>query len=764
MLIEDIKKVNPSKLDDSAKKVYEKLKEKSNNFDPEYLIVYQNLEDAVKEFVDVVKEKYPDAIRIVREKKKKEVPPTPDTDDKEVIEAMRDYNISQEKAERLIKLRKDASESRKESLDKMLDTLRKSEFYGESGTSKIAIDKNRSRDLGKDTNRGSITLKDELRMTGRPFKRISKNGKVYYEYRLNRRDIDHKVRLAKGGITEHGLRRGDTIIDDMFWSNEAVVRDAKGVLRKVDIANGKRYAKGGETKGRGWEGASKGKRINKIDELQVGKVYLMFSPQFNAKNLIRIVSQDPTGLKRPIVYATYVRAGGNEESFAIWDYELKSNEIYTAKEETYAKGGGVEIPNAEKMFHLPYELAVYVPSTKDVDKSITASELRARVKLVEKYLAETFGGFTSSEKVGGYLSSKSSIVTEKVIPVTAFATMDDFRKNKSKLINKMSVWAKEWGQEAIGFEFEGDLYYVPQKFKKGGKLTATYIPKRDIKMLTTVWGNNIKGKDLIDGAYTKRKNIKTAPKMARTMFEEETFEFAKGGTVYAKGKTGRYRIFGEVKGKKPMFYASLNDLKNARQGVEEATEVFKELLPENTKFHVFVVDSKEDREIYENQYAQGGVLGQGIEFEHLGDPMKGEIIEVLDSGDYIVSSGSRTILVTPMNLIALGAKPTNRFGFFKKGGKTKKPMVVRYYFEDDGYEYEHGGGVEEEIDLFEDYENIPDNVQAILDKNMDAFETGNYKGLEKARKAMEKIGYTFDFYLDGQAYNLRPIGSKGKHD
>lgn len=553
MLIEDIKKVIPSKLDANAKKVYEKLKEKSNNFDPEFLIVYQNLEEAVQEFVDVVKEKYPDAIRIVKKRQPKEKPPVPETDNKEVIEAMKDYNLSQEKAERLIKLRHEASEARKESLDKMLDTLRKSDFYDERSTSKTAIDKNRSRDLGKDTNRGSITFKDEIRMTGRPFKRISKNGKIYYEYRLNRRDIDHKIRLAKGGL---------------------------------------------------------------------------------------------------------------------------------------AKSSGVSIPNAEKMFHLPYELAVYVPSTKDVDKNITATELRARVKEVEKYLAELFGGFTSSEKVGGYLSSKSSVVTEKVIPVTSFATMEAFKAKKATLVNKMSVWAKKWGQEAIGFEFEGDLYYVPQKFKEGGKLKATYIPKRDIKMLTTVWGNNIKGKDLIDGAYTKRKNIKSAPKMSRTMFEEETFEFAKGGQV-----------------------------------------------------------------------------GQNLEFEYMGDPMSGEVIEIIDSGDFIVRSGTRTILVDPMNVTKYGEMPKkSRFGFFKKGGKVKKPMVVRYYFEDDGYEYGKGGHVEEEIDLFEDYENIPDNVQAILEKYEDSFETGNYTGLEKALKEMNKIGYTFDYYLDGQAYNLRPIGSKGKHD
>jgi hypothetical protein len=71
---------------------------------------------------------------------------------------------------------------------------------------------------------------------------------------------------------------------------------------------------------------------------------------------------------------------------------------------------------------------------------------------------------------------------------------------------------------------------VPQKFKKGGKLVATYIPRYDIKSLTTVYGKTIKGKDLIDGAYTTRKDI-VKPKMSRTQFEEETFEFAKGGGV-----------------------------------------------------------------------------------------------------------------------------------------------------------------------------------------------------------------------------------------
>ena len=41
-------------------------------------------------------------------------------------------------------------------------------------------------------------------------------------------------------------------------------------------------------------------------------------------------------------------------------------------------------------------------------------------------------------------------------------------------------------------------------------------------------------------------------------------------------------------------------------------------------------------------------------------------------------------------------------------------------------------------------------------------EDGDYKELAKAHKELEAIGYTFDYYLDGVAYDLRKIGQKGK--
>ena len=79
-----------------------------------------------------------------------------------------------------------------------------------------------------------------------------------------------------------------------------------------------------------------------------------------------------------------------------------------------------------------------------------------------------------------------------------------------------------------------------------------------------------------------------------------------------------------------------------------------------------------------------------------------------------------------------------------------------------GKRYEDGGSVDEQtyIDLFEDYENIPAEVQMILDEYSESFEDGDYIGMSKAQNELEQIGYTFDFYVDGDAYGLRPINVK----
>jgi hypothetical protein len=138
----------------------------------------------------------------------------------------------------------------------------------------------------------------------------------------------------------------------------------------------------------------------------------------------------------------------------------------------FNSGGTLELSKekAKKVFHLPYESAIYVPSTSNVDEVISPDEMQSRVDEVQNYLGNLFGGFSSAETMGGFVDSQGKLVNEDIIKVTSFAEKDAFNQNKEDLLNKLAHWSKDWGQEAMGFEFEGDLYYVPANYKKGGQL------------------------------------------------------------------------------------------------------------------------------------------------------------------------------------------------------------------------------------------------------------------------------------------------------
>lgn len=58
-------------------------------------------------------------------------------------------------------------------------------------------------------------------------------------------------------------------------------------------------------------------------------------------------------------------------------------------------------------------------------------------------------------------------------------------------------------------------------------------------------------------------------------------------------------------------------------------------------------------------------------------------------------------------------------------------------------------------DLFEDYDNLPDDIKAVLDAHSE--DDQNYQNCEILLAECEALGYTFEFYLDAVPFNLRRI-------
>jgi hypothetical protein len=188
----------------------------------------------------------------------------------------------------------------------------------------------------------------------------------------------------------------------------------------------------------------------------------------------------------------------------------------------------------------------------------------------------------------------------------------------------------------------------------------------------------------------------------------------------------------------------------------------------------------EDGGFMSDVYAKGGGIGDNV----LG-LVKGDIFEVIDTEHTV--TGNKFVFLDyedKYGTIALKAIPYPPMLFKKLNDKDKivyitdissdgikklsddksGEMLVRRYKKYIEYNMEQGGETEEGVDLFEDYENIPPKLQAVLDNYEYAFQNGDYRDLEKALKEANGIGYTFEYSLDGQAYNLRKIGQKGKSE
>lgn len=63
-----------------------------------------------------------------------------------------------------------------------------------------------------------------------------------------------------------------------------------------------------------------------------------------------------------------------------------------------------------------------------------------------------------------------------------------------------------------------------------------------------------------------------------------------------------------------------------------------------------------------------------------------------------------------------------------------------------------------ELDLFDHHELIPADVRAVMDKYATEYEDGaDYQLNERLLADLKPLGYTFDYYLDAEPYNLRKI-------
>jgi hypothetical protein len=62
--------------------------------------------------------------------------------------------------------------------------------------------------------------------------------------------------------------------------------------------------------------------------------------------------------------------------------------------------------------------------------------------------------------MGRYRADNGEIIAEEVAVLTGFGDAEDFGEKRRQFLEWLIDKRGEWEQEALGFEFEGDLWYL----------------------------------------------------------------------------------------------------------------------------------------------------------------------------------------------------------------------------------------------------------------------------------------------------------------
>lgn len=109
--------------------------------------------------------------------------------------------------------------------------------------------------------------------------------------------------------------------------------------------------------------------------------------------------------------------------------------------------------------HLPLEGVVYIPSTQ-ADRVIDPEEFAARRDEAADLLSSLVGGCRETIATGRYRAKDWQMVAEEVAILTGFGDAEDYERKRREFLAWLIDKRDDWGQEALGFEFEGDLWYL----------------------------------------------------------------------------------------------------------------------------------------------------------------------------------------------------------------------------------------------------------------------------------------------------------------
>lgn len=108
-------------------------------------------------------------------------------------------------------------------------------------------------------------------------------------------------------------------------------------------------------------------------------------------------------------------------------------------------------------FNLNCKIAIYVPSTVDVNQPTDNSDMVRHVML---QLSDMFGGATSTPAKGGWKAATGELIIEDVTIVYSYCTPEQASEHFERIIALCKQIKRAMRQEAITLEYNNRIAFI----------------------------------------------------------------------------------------------------------------------------------------------------------------------------------------------------------------------------------------------------------------------------------------------------------------
>lgn len=111
----------------------------------------------------------------------------------------------------------------------------------------------------------------------------------------------------------------------------------------------------------------------------------------------------------------------------------------------------------KNMIELSSRMTIYIPSTININQEIDNTK---HVEEAAAMLADFFGGATSTDAAGYWLSNSAGLVREKSTMIFAYCSEADLEKHIDHVVEYCEKLKAELKQDAIALELNGKMYFI----------------------------------------------------------------------------------------------------------------------------------------------------------------------------------------------------------------------------------------------------------------------------------------------------------------